>query len=104
MNLWERMVVCGLISGYNVLGAVPGPANLPNVPTKRLRVQGFIVRDYAPRFPEAAAQSEQWLKDGNLKCRIDLVEGLRSAPTALNKLFDGANIGKLMVKVSEESS
>jgi NADPH-dependent curcumin reductase CurA len=69
---------------------------------KRARIQGFIVRDYAPRFPEAAAQITQWLKEGKLKYRIDLVDGLHNAPTALNKLFDGTNTGKLLVKVSEE--
>jgi NADPH-dependent curcumin reductase CurA len=102
INVGARLAICGLISRYNVQGPVPGPANFGNVLLKRARIQGFIVLDYAPRFPEAAAQITQWLKEGKLKYRVDLVEGLCSAPTALNKLFDGANIGKLLVKVSEE--
>ena len=60
------------------------------------------VFDYASRYPEAAAKIIEWLKEGKLKYRIDLVEGLRAAPTALNRLFDGGNIGKLLVKLSEE--
>ena len=46
----------------------------------------------------------QWLKEGKLKYRIDVVDGLRYAPAALNRLFDGTNQGKLLVKVSEEPS
>jgi len=57
--------------------------------------QGFIARDYAPRFPTTAAQITQWRKEGKLQYRLDLVKGLRSAATPLNKLFDGANIGKV---------
>lgn len=64
----------------------------------------FIVTDYASRFQEAAAQIFQWLKEGKLKYRLDLVEGLQAAPTALSKLFEGSNTGKLLVKISEEPS
>ena len=102
INVGARLAICGLISRYNAQGPVLGPANFGNVLLKRARIQGFIVRDYAPRFPEAAAQITQWLKEGKLKYRIDRVDGLRNAPTALNKLFDGTNTGKLLVKVSEE--
>jgi NADPH-dependent curcumin reductase len=102
INVGTRLAICGLISRYNAQGPVPGPANFGNVLLKRARIQGFIVRDYALRFPEAAAQITQWLKEGKLKYRTDVVDGLRNAPTALNKLFDGTNTGKLLVKVSEE--
>ena len=102
INLNARIVVCGMISQYNTGGAMRGPANFGAILVKRARVQGFIVFDYASRYPEAAAKIIEWLKEGKLKYRIDLVEGLRAAPTALNRLFDGANIGKLLVKLSEE--
>ena len=102
INMGARVAICGLISQYNAQGPVPGPLNFANVLLKRARIQGFTVRDYLPRFPEAAAQITQWLKEGKLKYRIDLVEGLRNAPAALRRLFDGANKGKLLVKVSAE--
>lgn len=102
MNVGARVAVCGLISLYNAEGLVRGPSNFGYILIRRARVQGFIVTDYMARFPEAATQTAQWLKEGKLKYRIDLEEGLRTAPTALNKLFDGTNTGKLLVKVSEE--
>jgi NADPH-dependent curcumin reductase CurA len=102
LNLCARVALCGLISQYNTDAPPPGPSNFANILLKRARVQGFIVLDYAPRFTEAASAIVQWLKDGKLKYRIDMVEGLRAAPAALNRLFDGANIGKLLVRVSDE--
>jgi NADPH-dependent curcumin reductase CurA len=102
LNLGARVVLCGLISQYNNEGPAQGPSNFGYVLSKRARVQGMIVTDYASRFQEGAAQIVQWLQQGKLKYRIDMVDGLRSAPSALNRLFDGANMGKLVVKVSEE--
>lgn len=102
INVGARVAVCGLISRYNATAPVPGPSNFANILLKRVRIQGFIVRDYVPRFSEAAAKIVPWLAEGKLKYRVDVAEGLRSAPTALNKLFDGTNNGKLLVKVSEE--
>lgn len=102
LNLCARVALCGLISQYNSDAPPAGPSNFANILIKRARVQGFIVLDYASRFPEAASAIVQWLKEGKLKYRIDMVEGLRAAPAALNRLFDGTNTGKLLVKVSEE--
>jgi NADPH-dependent curcumin reductase CurA len=97
MNLHGRVVVCGLISGYTKED--PGLASLGTVLVKRLRVEGFIILDYAPRFMEAATQLGQWKMFGKLKDRETIVEGLEKAPDAINMLFTGGNIGKLIVKV-----
>ncbi|MBZ5577534.1 MAG: NADP-dependent oxidoreductase [Acidobacteriia bacterium] len=102
INIGARVVLCGLISQYNVQGPAAGPTNFVQILSKRARVQGLIVTDFASRFGEATAQIVQWMQQGKLKYRIDTVEGLRQAPAALNRLFDGANIGKLLVKVSDE--
>lgn len=104
INLGARIVLCGLISQYNATAPVPGPYNFANVLVRRGRVQGFIVTDFAARFNEAVAQIVPWLMAGRLKYRLDMVEGLRNAPAALNKLFDGTNTGKLLVKLSDEPS
>jgi len=97
MNLHGRVVLCGLISGYNKED--PALASLATVLVKRLRVQGFIILDYAPRFMEAATQLGQWKMFGKLKDRETIVEGLEKAPDAINMLFTGGNIGKLIVKL-----
>jgi NADPH-dependent curcumin reductase len=97
MNLHGRVVLCGLISGYT--SEDPGMASFATVLIKRLRVQGFIVLDYAPRFMEAATQLGQWKMFGKLKDRETIVEGLEKAPDAINMLFTGANVGKLIVKL-----
>jgi NADPH-dependent curcumin reductase CurA len=102
LRLGARIALCGLISQYNAEAPPPGPRNFANLLIRRARLQGFIVLDYAARFPEAAMQIIGWLQQGKLKYRIDLVEGLRNAPSALTRLFHGTNVGKLLVKVSEE--
>jgi NADPH-dependent curcumin reductase CurA len=97
MNNFGRVALCGLISGYTREN--PGLENFGTVLVKRLRVQGFIVIDYASRFMEAATQLGQWKMFGKLKDRETVVEGLEKAPDAINMLFTGGNIGKLIVKV-----
>ena len=97
MNLHGRVVLCGLISGYTKETA--GPGNLGILIVKRLKVEGFLVLDYASRFTAAAMELGKWKMMGKLKDRETVVEGLDKAPEAINMLFTGANIGKLIVKV-----
>jgi NADPH-dependent curcumin reductase CurA len=100
MNLFGRIAVCGLISGYNATQPVPGPANLRAVLTKRLRMQGLIVFDWADRIPEAMAELGAWHKAGQLKIREDVREGgVDAFPETLNLLYSGGNFGKLVLKV-----
>lgn len=99
INLRARIVLCGLISQYNATEPVPGPYNLPNILIRRARLEGFIVLDYMDRAPEAFAELGRWLAEGKIKYRVDVVDGLEQAPDALNRLFDGSNAGKLIVKV-----
>jgi len=97
MNLHGRVVVCGFICGYTKED--PNMVSLGSVIVKRLRIQGFLILDYASRFMEAATQLGQWKMFGKLKDRETIVEGLEKAPEAINMLFTGGNIGKLIVKV-----
>src|SRR6266404_4394245 len=97
MNLHGRIVLCGLISGYTKED--PALESFATVLRKRLRVQGFIVLDYLDRLVEAAAQLGKWKMVGKLKDRETIVEGIEKAPEAINMLFTGENIGKLIVKV-----
>jgi NADPH-dependent curcumin reductase CurA len=94
-----RVVLCGAISQY-ATGAVPvGPANYLNLVARRGRMEGFIVLDYADRFPEAQAKLFEWAASGRIRTAEQIVDGLEQAPDALNMLFTGANLGKVIVRV-----
>jgi len=99
INIGARISLCGLISQYNATERVPGPYNLVMLIVKRARIEGFLVTDYTDRAQEAMAQLGRWLMESKIKYRVDVVEGLEQAPSAVNKLFDGSNQGKLVVKI-----
>ncbi|CAI2177183.1 1879_t:CDS:2 [Funneliformis geosporum] len=97
-----RIVLCGAISQYNE--AQPkGPAYYTALITQRAKMEGFIFMDYIKRYPEAIKDISKWLQEGKIKRREFIIEGLENAPEGLLKLFDGQNIGKMMVKVSDEN-
>ena len=102
INMKARVVLCGLISGYNAKELPRGPANFANVLMKRARIEGFIIIDYFARFPEFQAQMGQWLAEGKIKYDVHVVKGMENALDALNLLFTGGNTGKLLLQVSEE--
>ena len=97
MNLHGRVVLCGLISGYTRQD--PAFASFGQVLMKRLRVEGFIILDYASKFMDAGKQLGMWKMMGKLKDKQTIVKGLEKAPEAINMLFQGSNIGKLIVEV-----
>jgi NADPH-dependent curcumin reductase len=99
INLRARIVLCGMISMYNNTEPAPGPSFLANLIIKRARMEGFLVLDYFARAGEAMADLMKWYGEGKLRYRVDVVEGLEHAPKAINRLFDGTNKGKLIVKV-----
>ncbi len=100
MKAFGRMVMCGFISVYN--GDAPDEMpDMTAVVRRRLRVEGFIMTDHFDTYPEIFKALGEMLQNGQLKYRLDIVEGLSNAPSALNKLFDGTNKGKLVVKVSD---
>lgn len=99
LNIGARVSLCGMISQYNATDRMPGPYNLWMLIVRRARIQGFLVSDYMDRAAEAMAALGRWLIEGKIKYRVDVVEGLEQAPRAVNKLFDGSNQGKLVVKV-----
>jgi len=102
INDFARIVICGLISGYNATETVPGPSSFPLVLIRRARVQGFIVFDFAERYVEAVKILIEWYEEGRLKYRVDVYDGLETAPRNINRLFDGSHDGKLIIKVSDE--
>ena len=106
LNPHARIPVCGLISRYNDSKPPPGPDRLAQLAgtllTKRIRMQGFIISDYAPRFGEFIGSMTRWVADGSIKHREDIVEGLEQAPASFIGLLEGRNFGKLVVRVADE--
>ena len=98
-----RVVLCGVISSY-LTGEHPGPANYVNLLAKTASMQGFNALDEWNRFDEAFGDLRRWEHEGSLRHRETVFDGLESCVDALNGLFTGANIGKMLVKVSAPST
>ncbi|MTI00633.1 NADP-dependent oxidoreductase [Roseibium sp. RKSG952] len=100
MKAFGRMVFCGFISVYNGERADEYP-DLTALIRKRLTFKGFVMTDHFDEYPEIFAELGKLMQAGKLKYRLDIVDGLETAPAAFGKLFDGTNKGKLVVKVSD---
>jgi NADPH-dependent curcumin reductase CurA len=96
-----RVVLCGAISQYNA-AYVRGPNNYLSLLVNSARMEGFIVFNYAQSYGEGIRALAEWLAEGKLKAREDIVEGLENFPETFVKLFRGENFGKLLIKVAEE--
>ncbi|HEX4107273.1 MAG TPA: NADP-dependent oxidoreductase [Solirubrobacteraceae bacterium] len=105
LNLEARIVLCGLLSQYNSFNAdAPppvGPRNFEQLLMKRVLLKGFIIFDFARRFPEAQAALADWLSAGKLAHHETVVEGLDRAPEHLSDMFAGSNVGKLLIHVGD---
>jgi NADPH-dependent curcumin reductase CurA len=101
LNVNARIPLCGLISDYNAVKLPPSP-NLRPLLVKRALLKGFVITDHNDRAPAFLKDCSQWLRDGRLKYREDIVDGLEHAASALLKLFEGRNFGKLIVRVSPD--
>jgi NADPH-dependent curcumin reductase CurA len=94
-----RIVMCGMISMYNAVKPVPGPARLPYVISKKLTMKGFIVRDHFDKRGAFIADMGKWIAEGKIKWKETIVDGIENAPDAFIGLFKGENFGKMIVKV-----
>jgi len=90
-----------MISEYNDTTPRPGP-NLMSAVRKRLRIQGFIVSDQWQRYGDFRALAAPLVKNGQLRYREDIVEGLTNAPKAFIGLLQGRNFGKLLIRLSAD--
>ena len=95
-----RIVFCGWISTYNDSEKRGGPRNLWQLLAKSARMEGFVIKDYVPEFPQGIAALAGWLQEGKLVHKEHVVDGLENALDAFHMLFDGRNTGKLIVKIS----
>ncbi len=94
-----RVVLCGAISSYNDHHKPPGPASYLNLISRRARMEGFISWDSWSRYAEITEILGGWVADGRLQHRSHIFEGLEAAPEALNAMFTGENIGKVIIRV-----
>ena len=101
MNINSRISLCGLISGYNSETIVPGPA-WGNLLIKRINLKGFIVFDYVKRYMEAYQDLSNWMREGKIKYKNHIIPGIENAESAIKKLFNGENQGKLIIEVSKD--
>jgi NADPH:quinone reductase len=101
LNKFARIAVCGQIALYNATAVPTGPRVEPTLLKKSALMKGFIVSDYAARFPEAATEMVTWLKAGKLQYEEHIVEGFDNLPQAFFGLFTGENTGKQLVKVAD---
>lgn len=99
MNNHGRIIACGMISHYNDKNPQPGPGNLMQIIAKRLKLQGFIVSDFIDLREKFLQDMSDWLKQGKIKTKETIYEGIEEAPKAFLGLFAGKNIGKMLVKI-----
>lgn len=110
LNDFARIPVCGLIADYNTIFGKDTPtpkwANsiMRAILVKRLNFRGFIVRDFASMYPDFIRDMPQWLREGKLKHKEFVTEGLDSAPSAFMGLLKGANFGKQLVRVGADKA
>jgi NADPH-dependent curcumin reductase CurA len=96
-----RVAVCGQISQYNAVEVEKGPRWLSQLVVRQAKVEGFLVTQFADRYPAGLRQLSAWLKEGRLHYREDVVNGLENAPRAFIRMLEGKNIGKQLVKVGD---
>ena len=98
LNVHARIPLVGMISQYNDAKPAPGP-NLGAFLTYRAKLQGMIVTDHVDRMPDFLRDMSQWVREGRVRYREDVVEGLENAPRAFLGLFKGENLGKRIIKI-----
>jgi NADPH-dependent curcumin reductase CurA len=103
INTNARIPICGQISLYNLETPDIGPRVQPLLLTRTALMKGFLVGQYAERYPEALAQLAKWVADGTLRYEETITEGLEHAPDAFLGLFTGENLGKALVHVADPS-
>jgi len=107
LNAFARVPVCGLIAHYNDTEATApkwAAAMMRAVLTKRLTIRGFIVSDFAARHADFLQDMSGWVREGKVKHRECVTEGLDSAPGAFMGLLKGANFGKQLVRVGPDAA
>ena len=99
---YARGVLCGLVDAYHSEQQSQHPLNAGFIIGKRAKLMGLVVYDFYPRWDEYVSEAAGWVRDGTLNIAEDAVEGLENAPALFERLMDGGNIGKCVVRVAPE--
>ncbi|WP_411286447.1 NADP-dependent oxidoreductase [Phenylobacterium sp.] len=99
-RLRARFAICGMISIYNATEPQPGPRNLALLIGKNIRMEGFIVSNHWDMMADFHRDLAAWVRDGKVKWKETVFEGIERAPDAFLGLFKGENLGKMLVKLA----
>lgn len=99
---FARVAICGQLSQYNLSKPELGPRNIRNLNIHQARMEGFLNYSFANRFEVGRRHISQWIREGKMKYREDVTEGIENAPSAFIGMLRGENFGKTLVKVSDE--
>jgi NADPH-dependent curcumin reductase CurA len=99
-KLFARFAICGMISMYNASEPPPGPRNLALLIGKNIRMEGFIVSHHFDLMPKFHEDLARWIREGKVKWKETVFEGIDKAPDAFLGLFSGENTGKMLVKLA----
>lgn len=103
MNALGRIAVCGMISAYNNFGAISEPVTtLSNMIYNRLTMRGFVFYEFTPLRAQFLADMKGWVREGRIRYRSTILQGIEQAPAALIGLFKGTNTGKMLVQLAQE--
>lgn len=104
LNVHARVPLCGTIAHYNDTELPAGPNQVPKLMrvllTRRVMIRGFIIFDHNDRYPAFAKDMSQWLREGRIKYREHVAEGLENMPEAFRALLRGDHLGKMVVKIN----
>ena len=101
INIGARIPICGMISEYNLSQPQLVPRPTRALLVNRAKMQGLLVWDWVERRQEGIEQMAQWIKEGKLYYKEDIIEGIEKVPEAFLKLFKGQNFGKQIIKVGD---
>jgi NADPH-dependent curcumin reductase CurA len=101
LNTFARISICGVISQYNLTKPELGPrSTYATLLVKQARAEGFIVSRFMNQWPQGIQQMATWIKEGKLKYKEDILDGLENTPKAFMRMLKGENLGKQLVRIS----
>lgn len=108
LNVGARIPLCGCISYYNLTELPRGGDNTPllirSLLVNRVKLQGFIISEHEDRKDEFLKDMRQWIGEGKIKYREDIIDGLVQAPSVFKAMFNGKNFGKQLIRVADDLS
>ena len=103
LRIGARVVICGTASIANWDPLPQGPRVERHLLVKRARMQGFVIMDFKARYPEAQAALARWVREGRIRYREDVLDGIEQAPGAIAGLYRGENLGKRLIRIAPDS-